>query len=172
MKKFLLTGLVFIMVSSFAFAGGQSGGAGPAKQTWETVKLNQSDQPWLVPYDTPVTLVTADDEYIGVNWEFPGDTESNNTWTRLYRKFLNIDIQTKWVSSDYYTTLNLDIASGDLPDAFKVNNTQFSQLLEAGAIDDVTNAFNNTLSSRLQGEYDAVPGVLQPYTRNGRLPCP
>jgi putative aldouronate transport system substrate-binding protein len=87
----------------------------------------------------------------------------------LYRQTLNIDLRTAWVSADYDANLNLSIASGDLPDVFSVNNNQFWDLMDAGMLEDVTDAFNQNISTDVKMEYDFAPEVLEVYKRNGRL---
>jgi putative aldouronate transport system substrate-binding protein len=172
MKHLFSLAALLALGCSLAFAGGgkQGGtGSGTAAQTWETVRLNQSDYPMLVPYDQPVVMNIASAEYIGIEYEFPTDNEADNVWTRAYRKYLNIDIRTKWVSSDYSTNMNLAIASRDLPDVFLVNDNQFVQLLDAGMIEDVTAAFESTASDFIKGQYQFASSIVDAFKRNGRL---
>jgi putative aldouronate transport system substrate-binding protein len=171
MKRLFSLAALLALVGSLAFAGGgqSSAGSGTTAQTWETVRLNQSDYPMLAPYDQPVVMNIADHEYVGVEYEFPTDNEADNVWTRAYRKYLNIDIRTKWVSSDYSTNMNLAIASRDLPDVFVVNNNQFVQLLDAGMIEDVTAAFESSASDFVKVQYQFASSIVDAFKRNGRL---
>ncbi len=74
----------------------------------------------------------------------------NNSWYRAYKDRFNIQVENLWVSNDYNTKLNLAIASGELPDVFRVTGQQLVQLYEADAIMDITDVFDNYASDRLK----------------------
>jgi putative aldouronate transport system substrate-binding protein len=168
MKRFFVMAIVtMVLLVSFAYAGGgqQSSSSPPV----EVVRLNIAEEPWLVPYDTPVKMTTVNRSMPGARYELPTDTESENQWTRSYKKYLNVELGTLWVSEDFNTNLNLSIASGDLPDVFWVGDVQFRQLKEAGLLEDVTDAFNNNLSPRLKTDYTREAAIVDVYRENGRL---
>jgi putative aldouronate transport system substrate-binding protein len=168
MKRFFVMAITAMVLSSpMVFSGG--GRQSTSSSAQEVVRLNIPEEPWLVPYDTPVSMTIVNSSQPGAKYELPSDTESENQWTRSYKKYLNIDIRTLWVSEDYNTNLNLSIASGDLPDVFSVNDVQFRQLKEADLLEDVTDAFNNNLSPRLKAIYDRETAISDVYRESGRL---
>jgi putative aldouronate transport system substrate-binding protein len=165
MKKLCLVSMVLILGASLAFA---AGGNQSSASKVEVVKLNIAEEPWLVPYDKPVTISIVNYASPQAKYEFPTDDETSNQWTRAYKKYLNVDIKTNWVSEDYATNLNLSIATGDLPDVFRANDVQFVQLMAANGLEDITDAYNK-LSPRLKAVYDRESAILDVYRRNGRL---
>jgi putative aldouronate transport system substrate-binding protein len=125
---------------------------------------------WLVPYQTPVTLHVVNRDAPNMLFE-NGDDMTNNDWTRAIKRDLNIDIVTDWLStnSDYETKLNLSIASGQLPDAFYCNSTQFRQLVDAGLAADITDYIEDHASNTLKAIMAFEPDVTNSAKRNGRL---
>lgn len=85
-----------------------------------------------------ITTVTnpKDPRYYG-----PGNTDTDNPWMRAYLDRLGIKAKLLWVSDQYDTKLNLAIAAGELPDFFKVNAVQFGQLVDAGVIQPLDEAY-------------------------------
>jgi putative aldouronate transport system substrate-binding protein len=172
MKKGLLMVLSFFVMGLFlvhAGGRGQRDTGNSATQDIEVVRMDVPGESWLVPYDQTVVMTTARSEQVGVLHELDTDNDTSNNFTRAYKKYLNVDLRTAWVSADYNANINLAIASGDLPDVFNVNNNQFKQLLDAGMLEDVTDAFERNVSQEVKKEYDFVPTVMEPYKQNGRL---
>ena len=60
-----------------------------------------------------------------------GMSYEDNSYTRLLKKDLNIDVVYDWVasSSDFEEKMNLCIGSGAIPDLMNVNATQYRALL-------------------------------------------
>lgn len=127
------------------------------------------DQPWLIPYEDTVVMHIANEEASVTNWELPGDSESENGFTRAYKDWLNIEVITDWISADYTSSLNLAIAANDLPDVFLVNNAQYMQLVEADLLEDMTDVYERSISDFAREQFDAVPSVLDAYKVDGRL---
>jgi putative aldouronate transport system substrate-binding protein len=63
----------------------------------------------------------------------------------------------------------LAIASRQLPDVFKVNGTQFKQLLDADFLADITDYTENNLSQTIKKIFEHAPGVTNSAKRNNRL---
>lgn len=112
-------------------------------------------------YNPPITITTAGEEPASVKYK-NGDTVDNNPWTRAYEREYGIKVKTLWQvpTAQLDQKVNLTISSGDLPDFFKVNPTQFKQLLDAGLIADLTDAYNKNASD----------GVKQLLTEGGPEP--
>ena len=87
---------------------------------------------WKAPYETTVNINAA--TRITNNLVFEnGDDMHNNPWIRAWKDDLNIEVTWKWTvpqGPEFEQRVNLDIAAGNLPDVFKVNYTQFRQLVE------------------------------------------
>jgi putative aldouronate transport system substrate-binding protein len=100
-----------------------------------------------------------------------GDDMTNNDWIRAIKRDLNIDIVTDWLSThaDYETKLNLAIASGQLPDAFYCNATQFRQLMDAGLLADLTDYIDDHASDTIKAIMAFESDVTNSAKRNGRL---
>ncbi|MEA4888560.1 MAG: extracellular solute-binding protein [Clostridiaceae bacterium] len=100
-------------------------------------------------YDPPVTVtsIRATPNPATVNY-LNGDSATSNEWTRLYADRLGINLEYKWMvdSSQWESKLNLEIASGDIPDVFQVSMVQMYQLKEAGLIMDLTDAYDQYAS--------------------------
>lgn len=109
-------------------------------------RVSESDGP-LEPYDEPVTIrvgrtINSDFIYYG------GEDVDNNTWTKLYKDKLNITIDNMWVvdQSQESTKMNAAIASGEYPDIFTVNTSDYSKYASTGVIADVTDLYDSYLS--------------------------
>jgi putative aldouronate transport system substrate-binding protein len=74
-----------------------------------------------------------------------GETIENNAWTKLYEEEFGIKIKYLWVSdpSQYDQKFNIAMASNKLADIMPVNGIQFNQLVEAGQLEDLTEALEN-----------------------------
>ena len=58
------------------------------------------------------------------------------------------------VASDTYETkVSMAITSGEMPDVMTVTESQFRQLAAAGAIEDMTDAYNTYASDNLKAAY-------------------
>jgi putative aldouronate transport system substrate-binding protein len=125
---------------------------------------------WMVKSETPVTIHIANEERPQTPF-MPGDDPTKNEWTRGLKEYLNVDIVTDWLSTTqgYTEKMNLAIASGELPDVFRVNPTQFRQVVEAGIAADITDYVENNLSDIVKNQMAAAPAVTESAKVNGRL---
>lgn len=151
MKKSLLSVLlVLTLVFSLAACGNEgdvkeqdSGGESVAVE--ETASGgNQEDTVQaekIEKYDSLITMTsvrTNPDGATTVNLD--GDDAENNAWTRMLEEKYNIDIEYLWLAGDdtaYEEKVNLMLSSGDIPDFFRVNSQQFTELREAELIQSV-----------------------------------
>lgn len=154
-KLFSLMLMACMLISCFAVAG-------QAEPLVET-------QPWLTPYEETVVMHIANWEVTNTDWQFEGDDTTNDCFIRAYKDWLNVEVVTDWVSADYTSQLNLCIASGELPDVFLVNNVQYTQLVEAGMLEDMTDVFEANVSDAARAQYESVPAVVDAYKVDGRL---
>jgi len=122
-------------------------------------------------YPTPVEFTIGAMTNAGVtNWE-KGDTPDNNAWTREFEKLYNIKVKNSWSAemSQYANKVNVSIASGDVPDAFLVNNTQFIQAVKAGLVADLTDAYEKYASPLLKASMEADPIGFESGKVDGKL---
>ncbi|WP_409345017.1 extracellular solute-binding protein [Paenibacillus sp. MBLB4367] len=122
-------------------------------------------------YDPPITLTTVRAQQTTVKFA-QGDSIENNVWTRAYEKEYGIKLKTLWAvdPNQLEQKMNLTIASGDIPDFFQVNATQFKQLAEAGLIADMTEAYNKHASEGVKKLMtEGGEKVLQSATIGGKL---
>ena len=99
-----------------------------------------SDEPVADPafakYDPPITVTvirTLDDttKFIA------GEDINNNPWAKLYKDELGIILKYDWTAStgqQYDDKLNVNIASGMIPDIMSVNRTQLARLAKTDLI--------------------------------------
>lgn len=125
-------------------------------------------EPWMEPYPETVTLTTVLAENSTITWP-EGDSMANNIWTRIYKDAFNIELKALWVSSEYDTKLNLEIAANSLPDVFRVSMKQLKQLMDADMVLDITDVYEANVSDKLRLWMDECPDVVNVGKKDGRL---
>ena len=123
---------------------------------------------WNTAYTDTQTVTISNEESSGYVFA-AGETLSDNLWTRRWKQNYNVDVQTVWTSSDYATKLNLAIASQDLPDMFHCDNVQFSQLVQAGLLEDITDAYNQMASPGIVTIMNKDPEMFNTAFSNGKM---
>jgi len=123
----------------------------------------------LSRYDPPVELSfvreTSDDMDSLLN-QLPGESLTDNRWSRLYERVLGIRIKYDWTEkgSLFYQKLGVALASGDIPDVVRVDAQQLRQLYNAGRIQPLTDVYEQyatpltkkTLSEEGGGPFEAA----------------
>lgn len=126
---------------------------------------------WKQPYETMVNITTA--KVAGLDQTFDdGDDQTNNPWTRAWKEDLGIEVTYDWIDSEwsaYDTKLNMAIASKTMPDAFKANYIQYRQLMQAGLIQDITDAYNDCTSQRIRDYEKTDPDTIKLSSKDGRI---
>ena len=96
-------------------------------------------------YDPAITVtsIRSTPNPATVNY-LEGDSATSNEWTRLYEDRIGVKLEYKWMvdASQWESKLNLEIASGDIPDVFQVSMVQMYQLNEAGLLQDLASAYD------------------------------
>lgn len=91
-----------------------------------------------------------------------GDSIEDNYLIRYLEEKLNVDYVFDFVAeTDYEQKVAMAIASDSLPEVCMVNMIQFRELAEAGAIEDLTDAFNTYASEEVRNLIDITEGVAQ-----------
>lgn len=167
MRKTFLMILALVTIASAAFAGGQT-----SSSTASGPRYPATVDPFG-KYDTTVALTFA--KATNAATDFPaGDSWGNNIWTREVLKDLNIKLVLAWEAeavNQYDTKLNLAIASNDLTDAIYLRNaTQFQRLVDAGKLEDLTEAYEKFAYPQLKTWFTEDGGIRKRWgTVGGRL---
>ena len=137
--------------------------AGPAS-------LDEFLAPVPEKYDPEIEIST-----VGIAWPtivYPdGDDINNNVWKRAYQSKYGIKVTNEWAvpSDQYEQRVNLMLSSGDLPDFFQANPTQFKQLADEGRIADLTEVYNNATERVKNAVTEGGSVPLDSATLDGKI---
>ena len=96
----------------------------------------------------------------------------DNVWTRAYKEELGINLEYIWTAptDEYDTKWNVSITADDIPDVAIVSANVYSQLLEGGYVEDMTEYYEQYASDAYKAAVDADGGVAQSFiTVDGRM---
>ena len=166
MKKIITILMLVIMCFGFVFAQGQE-----EKVAVEKNLDPASTDPFL-GYENPVEISFA--KMLRPNAHFPkGQSVEDNTLIRMLNEKLNVDIKIDWqtVREDYNNKLSLNIASGDLADAFMITDyLTFRELVDNDMLADLSEAFDNCASDYFRETLATYNGKsLDTLTVDGKL---
>ncbi|WP_409342806.1 extracellular solute-binding protein [Paenibacillus sp. MBLB4367] len=121
-------------------------------------------------YNPPITLTTVGKVLPTVKYA-AGDSVDNNPWTRAYESEYGIKVKYNWTvdPTQWEQKTNLMIASGDIPDFFMASGVQFKQLVEAGLLADMTDAYAKAPDSVKKVLTEGGDQPLKSATVNGKL---
>ncbi|MDR6552017.1 extracellular solute-binding protein [Paenibacillus qinlingensis] len=132
---------------------------------------NAAEQSPEGKYDPPISVSMVRDMPGGLT--FPqGDSLDSNVMTKLLEQTYGVKIENKWVTDGvtYNDKLNVAIASGDLPDIFRVQPIQLKQLADAGIIADLTDVYKKNITPLADEKLRTDKGVgLASATLDGKL---
>lgn len=100
------------------------------------------------------------------------ETLEKNMWKTMIKQNLNIDVQVLWQVSkeNLGQKIDLAIASNDLPDAMIVNQVQLNEMIKAGEIEDLTEAYNSSVSPEIKKIIDSTNGLaMEQVTFDGKM---
>lgn len=93
-----------------------------------------------------------------------GDSLENNPWSRMIKKLFGVEFEIAWTwatEDEARSKYNLALASGDMPDYLEtVPLTIFVQMVQADALEDITDAWDMYASDRWKNafaEYGELP---------------
>ena len=70
----------------------------------------------------------------------------------------------------YSTKVGMAIASGEIPDVMTVDESQMRQLVAAGAVEDMTDAYKTYASDNLKAAYETTQGIsMRSVTFDGKM---
>lgn len=102
-----------------------------------------------------------------------GESYEDNKYTRYIADRVNVKPKFVWTvdPNTYDQKVALTITSGDLPDVMMINDRKtLKQLVDAGLVADLTEAYQKTISPMLKEMYDSFGGrLLEEATFDGKL---
>lgn len=133
--------------------------------------LEEDVDPYAPVSDETIVIHVGREETANTVYE-DGEDSQNNYIVDYLEKQLNVeyvyDFSTDTAS--YATKVSMAIASDSMPDVMNVNYLQLVQLVEAGAIEDMTDAFYTYRSESLIDCFDSTGGVAEELaTFDGKL---
>lgn len=174
-KLRMVPAVASIIALTLIFTACSSGGNGEKSNNDKNNSQNENTAELqggpLTKYDPPIKLRSTMGES-GAETLAQGDTHANNVWTRGYEEELGIQVSYDWIvpGDNYNEKMNVTLASGDLPDLFKVSMVQFEQLLEADMLEDLTPYYDHYASDLVKSNYSQEDGAaLKPITKDGKL---
>lgn len=152
MKRRRFNGLVFMLLLTLIIGGCSSSGnkekadgtasPKPTQQNTQGTAESANPEP-LGKYQTPIDI-----SFVRSFGEVPSQnrlTTEGNEFIQFVEEKLGIRIQYKWVSNNdqYPQKLSLMLSSGDLADVMLVDMKMMYQMIDAGQIEPLTDAWNN-----------------------------
>nr|WP_276562756.1 extracellular solute-binding protein [Paenibacillus anseongense] len=124
-------------------------------------------------YQKPVTMTWAV-QTAAASKLLNNETWEDNRWSRLFKDKLNIDLQVAFTADSstdaYKNKLNAIIASGDLPDVFKTQDTNvFLQLAQNGQLADLTEVYNKYATDSIKEYQKKFADSFKGATIDGKL---
>ncbi len=177
-KRILLIALAAMLILSTVACGAGTGSSTTAAPSSATTAVDQTTAGTTVAeakdpfgkYEPMITINAARKSRPNIKF-IDGEDYTNNAVSKEYKDQLGIDVQYDWIvdESQYEAKVNLSIASGDIPDAFQVTNTQEQQLIDAGLILDLTDIFEQYASPMMKKIVQGNPLLYKTVLVNDRL---
>lgn len=110
--------------------------------------------------DEKIVITVGREESANIAYD-EGENSADNYIIDYLEEKLNVEYQYAFSvdPSTYNTKVNMTIASGELPDVMNVNYMQLVELVEADAIEDMTEAFATYASEGLKGCFESTGGI-------------
>lgn len=136
-----------------------------------TAAFAEEVDPYGPVSDEKIVITVGREESANVTYD-EGENSEDNYIVRYLEETLNVDYQYAFSvdTSTYQTKVNMAIASGEIPDVMNVTYSQLVHLVEAGAVEDMTEAFNTYASPNLIDCFESTNGItLELGTFDGKL---
>lgn len=101
-----------------------------------------------------------------------GTTPENQSFNKIIEDKLNIKLKYLWTvpEEQFAQKFRLSLTSGALPDIMKVGLGEFDELIEAGALADLTEIYKKYAIPEMKEDYEGLGNVpLKAATRDGKL---
>ncbi|MBP1990753.1 extracellular solute-binding protein [Paenibacillus eucommiae] len=172
-RPLLILSIACMLIASTACSKNEKEAANTASPA-PTTPTSATGQPVeaidpLGKFDPPIEVTSVRD--VSASTQFrPGESISNNVWSREYEEKLGIKVKYLWTTNgDYIQKLNVSIASGELADIFGVRNVQLKQLVETNQLEDLTEIFEKYASPLTKKIINEDPRQLNSAKYNGKL---
>lgn len=155
-------------------AKNEAAGTEEAGGTEETGDVQTSDAGKVDPYgpvSEAVTLHVGRSEDTNASY-LDGQDSLNNYLVNYISEQLGIEFVYDFsVANDTYETkVSMAITSGEMPDVMTVTESQLRQLAAAGAVEDMTDAYNTYASDNLKAAYETTEGIsFSTVTFDGKI---
>lgn len=169
MKKYLrLISMGCVVMMLLAACSGEQKDSGTKEPTdsvkteaaADTTKANMPEGP-MGKYAETIKLEIG--MSVNATETFPdGDSFESNIYTRFIKENINVDVKVAWQAQsgkDYEQKVNLSIASNDLPDAMRVNETAFRAMAKAGMLEDLRPSYDKYASDNMKVAFDKTGGL-------------
>lgn len=176
---FLTAGITGICLAGCGGSEANSGEITTTKQeaaSAETSKGKEAEKPDEIDPYGPVseeTTVIHIGRAESANVTYPDGEDSHNNYIV---KYLQDQLNTEYIydfsvdDASYNTKVAMSIASGDMPDVMNVSYTQLVQLVNAGAVEDMTEVYAKYSSDSLKGCFASSNGISESLaTFDGKL---
>lgn len=140
-------------------------------------ETGQADK--MTGYEEPIEVISvnwydaSDEDGISKIGAKTGETLTYNRWNDAIKRLFNVDLTYSWQSqnTDFTQKLRLDMASGELPDIFLVQEqSDLIQMAEQGLIWDMTDLIDEYASERDKEVWKSDEGGnLKKVTIDGRV---
>jgi putative aldouronate transport system substrate-binding protein len=170
----MLLSILFAVVIAFSLSATGQGEQG--KQGAATGTTAANDGP-LGKYPQLVTIRMTKDTSQADDWKWEamkglGETVADNRYTRQITDKLNVKVVYDWVvdSSQFLTKTKVTIASGNLPDIFRVQLPDLNQLAMAGQIQEMGPSIDK-YASDVTKHFNTMDGglVMAAISVNGKV---
>lgn len=145
-------------------AAGETAAAEGAKEAYDPFGKYEEEVTFSVACSsTNLVFDSSQDGYASLD---------DNVWTRAYKDQLGINLDYIWTApdDDYATKWNVSITAGDIPDVAIVPESIYTQLLEGGYVEDMTEYYENYASDTYKAAVEADGGICMSYvTQDGRI---
>ncbi len=184
-KRRVVAMIMFILImTSVFFAGCKKEVSNTPEETGKTENQSQEtekkaeeeakkDTDPYGKYDEQVVLTAVGGVRPPEQPEVPaGTTPENQSFIKICEDTLNVTIEYLWTVPDeqFEQKFKLSLASGDVPDIMKVSQQQFDELIEAGALADLTDIYETYAIPEMKADYEGLDNVpLKAATRDGKL---
>jgi len=165
---------VSVIITTFLFSLTACAGS-PAESGGDNNSQSKGSSSWNATtgkYEPNITLTVGTAEADPSSEKIAGQTQEDNVWIDAYRDELGIKFEDMFVvsSAQLEEKLNLQIASGQVPDLMAVNRKQFEMLVKSGLATDLTEVYEKYASEKTKKFLVADSGICLDMSKiNGTL---
>lgn len=162
MKRKKLLSVLLAMGMTFTAMSGSGIAFAAEESDTESTGAEETVDPYGPVSDEKTVIHIGRAESANVTYA-NGEDSHNNYIVKYLQDKLNVEYVYDFSVDDtqYETKVAMAIASGDIPDVMNVNYTQLVQLVNAGAVEDMTDVFYKYRSEGLTKCFDSTNGISE-----------